>query len=332
MIRYIFRKSKIKIVIFVNAKYTEEEKKTIIEEFHLTPLGGHQGVSRTIKRIKEHHTWKGLKSDVKEYIRSCTSCQMNKSSNRSIQQPMVVTTTAMKPFEKIFLDIVEPVETSLKGNSYILTLQDDLSKHSSAVPIPDHTANTIAQAFVEHFVCLHGIPDSIVTDQGRELSEEYLRHFVEEKKQNWDQYIPYAMFVYNSTTHTAIGFQPHELVYGYSIEVPHTLSRSPQPCYNYEDYTSELRHKLQESFVIARNRLLDKKHKAKMQYDKKQVELNVNVGDKVLLKSHTQTGKLNPKWLGPYEITCLYDNENVSIRRGKKEVYVYKNELKIFNS
>lgn len=169
MIRYIFKKSKIKIVIFVNTIYSEKEKMNIIKEFHETSLGGHQGVSRTIKRIKQHHTWKNLKSNVKEYIKSCISCQINKSSNHRIQQPMVVSTTATRPFEKIFLDIVGPVDTSLKGNSYILTIQDDLSKYSAAVPLPNHTANTIARAFVEHFVCLHGIPDSIVTDQGREF-------------------------------------------------------------------------------------------------------------------------------------------------------------------
>lgn len=103
------------------------------------------------------------------------------------------------------------------------------------------------------------------------------------------------MFVYNSTTHTATGFQPHELVYGYPIEVPHSLSRTPQPCYNYEDYTNELRQKLQESFALARDRLIIKKNKSKTRYDEKQYELIVNVGDKVLLKDHNHTGKLNPR-------------------------------------
>lgn len=42
---------------------------------------------------------------------------------------MVVTTTATKPFEKVFLDIVGPIEKSSKGNSYILTIQDDLSSN-----------------------------------------------------------------------------------------------------------------------------------------------------------------------------------------------------------
>lgn len=58
---------------------------------------------------------------------------------------------------------------------------------------------------------------------------EYLRHYVEDRKQNWDEYVPYAMFVYNSTPHTTIGFQQHELVYEYPVEVPHSLSRMPPP-------------------------------------------------------------------------------------------------------
>jgi len=70
--------------------HSKEEKYNIIEEFHIDPLGGHQGVSRTIKRIKQHHNWKGIKKDVLEYIKACESCKINKSENRSVQQPMVI--------------------------------------------------------------------------------------------------------------------------------------------------------------------------------------------------------------------------------------------------
>jgi len=69
MIGFIFKNSQIKILLFTNVEYSEDEKKTIIKEFYETPLGGHQGVSRTMKRIKQHHTWKGLKAGVKEYIK-----------------------------------------------------------------------------------------------------------------------------------------------------------------------------------------------------------------------------------------------------------------------
>jgi hypothetical protein len=320
IIRYIFKNSNIKIFIYSMDSYSKEEKHNIIEEFHLAPLGGHQGVSRTIKRIKHHHNWKGMKNDVLEYIKACESCKINKSDNRSVQQPMVITSTASKAFEKIFLDIVGPLETSHQGNSYILTFQDDLTKFSLAVPLPNHTANTIAKAFVEHFICYHGIPDSILTDQGPDFMSkifkecckllqikkinttayhpqsngalershrtltEYIRHYVDEKMRNWDEFIPYAMFTYNSTIHSSTKFQPYELVYGHPVKVPHTLSRNPQPCYNYEDYTFELRRKLQEASLIARKNLIDNKEKSKTVYDRKQNEIDINIGDKVFIK------------------------------------------------
>lgn len=36
---------------------------------------------------------------------------------------------------------------------------------SVAIPLPNHTASTISKAFVEQYICLHGIPQSVVTDQ-----------------------------------------------------------------------------------------------------------------------------------------------------------------------
>jgi hypothetical protein len=160
---------------------------------------------------------------------------------------------------------------------------------------------------------------------------EYLRHYVDEKKQNWDDFIPYAMFTYNSTVHSSTKFQPHELVYGHSLEVPHTLSRNPQPYYNYEDYTFELRRKMQKSSLISRENLINNKEKAKIGYDKNRNEIKIDVGDKVFIKNHVRKGKLSPKWLGPYEILSLEENENVLIKRGRREVRLHKNELKKYH-
>lgn len=36
---------------------------------------------------------------------------------------------------------------------------------------------------------------------------EYLRHYTNERKQNWDENIPYSMFVYNRSIHSTTGFQ-----------------------------------------------------------------------------------------------------------------------------
>jgi transposase InsO family protein len=85
---------------------------------------------------------------------------------------MALTTTSTKPFQKIFLDVVRKLPTSYKNNSYILTIQDDLTKFLLAIPIEDHMANTIAKAFVTNFVCIHGLPMSMLTDNGLEFVSE----------------------------------------------------------------------------------------------------------------------------------------------------------------
>ena len=101
-------------------KYSEEEKNQILYEYHDAPTGGHQGIERTIKRIRLNHNWPGLTKDVERYIAKCKSCQKNKLSRR-IKAPLVITDTPSKPFEKCALDILRPLTVTNNGNKYLLT-------------------------------------------------------------------------------------------------------------------------------------------------------------------------------------------------------------------
>jgi len=49
--------------------------------------------------------------------------------------------------------------------------------------------------------------------------------------------IPYAMFTYNTTPHTATAYTPFELIYGHRATLPTALS--PKPTYTYDDYAEE---------------------------------------------------------------------------------------------
>lgn len=368
MLYYIFRNSEIEIKIITPEQLSKDDQLQIIREFHETPLGGHQGIQRTFQRISQHHHWKGMRQMIKTYILSCEICQRNKMPNRSVKEPMVITTTSSRPFEKVFMDIVGPFTQSHKGNMFILTLQDDLSKFAWAVPMINHEANTVAYHFVTQFVCLHGLPKSLVTDCGTEFLShvfkevcqllkikqtsttpyhpqsngslershrtlgDYLRSFVDKDPQNWDTYVPFAMFCHNSTVHTATKFQPYQLVYGNKITVPHSFTRDPEPQYNYEDYHFEMKKQMQEAHKLARTELLESKHKSKERYDKSIAPLNLVEGDRVLIQDKARKGKLTPKWLGPYPIVDIQpDSPNVTILKKNKPVKVHRNLLKQFH-
>jgi len=50
---------------------------------------------------------------------------------------------------------------------------------------------------------------------------------VSEDQTDWDEWIPYAAYVYNTTVHTITTFTPSELVYGFKSEVPSALREVP---------------------------------------------------------------------------------------------------------
>jgi hypothetical protein len=348
---------------------SEEEKKQILYEYHDAPLGGHRGMNKTYKAIKSKFSWPNMKREIEEYIRKCRSCQINKLLNPRGRAPMEITTTADHPFQKCSLDIVGPLTETKKGNKYILTFQDDLSKLVSAVPIPQQNAETVAREFVLNIILKMGTPKEILTDQGANfLSDlfkntckllrikklqttafrpesngglershrvlaEYLRHYVSEDQTDWDEWLPYAMYVYNTTVHSATGYMPFELVYGYHSKLPSVFHEEPSPQYNYDDYLIELKSRLQTAHDVAKQRLIGAKQKSKERFDTKVNEIKLNVGDKVLLYDETvrrgRSKKLSNQWIGPYEIISI-DRVNATIKKGRRVQKVHVNRLKPF--
>ncbi|KAM0730356.1 Retrovirus-related Pol polyprotein from transposon 412 [Formica fusca] len=350
-------------------KYTEEEKKQILYEYHDAPTGGHQGIERTIKRIRLNHNWHGLTKDVEKYISKCEFCQKNKLSRKN-KVPLIITDTPTNPFEKCALDIVGPLTITTNGNKYLLTFQDNLTKFSKAIPIPNQEANTVSKEFVTKIVLEHGIPEKILTDQDTNfLSEifkntckllkinkiqttayypesngalershrtlaEYVRHYINDDQTDWDEWIPFAMFTYNTTPHTATGYTPFELVYGHQADLPTALTRPPKPTYNYNDYAQELKERLRATNQLAKEHVKEEKIKAKQQYDKNTRKIKFKVGDKVLVYDETlrrgRSKKLESLWIGPYTIIEKNSDVNYTIKKGRKAIRMHTNKLKQF--
>jgi len=212
---------------------------------------------------------------------------------------------------------------TMAGNKYILTCQDDLSKFLVAIPIPQQDAETVAMEFVLNIVLKFGAPEQNLTDQGSNvLSDlfkitckllrikkiqttafhpesngslershrvltEYLRHYESEDQTIWDEWVLYAVYVYNTTVHTTTAYTPSELVYVFKSEVPSALRETPNIQYNYGDYLVELRGRLQSAHEVARRKLILSKERSKEHYDKNSEIFEIQTGQKVLLFNET---------------------------------------------
>lgn len=241
----------------------KESKATILYEYYDSPIGGHRGMNKTCREIRKKYEWPNMKREIEQYVKRCKSCQLNKTLSPRRKAPMEITTTVSRPFERCALDIVGPTDVTNKGNKYILTFQDDLTKFVVAIPIPTQDAETVAREFVQNVVLKYGIPETILTDQGANfLSElfanvckllqirkiqttafhpesngslerehkvlvEYLRHYIAEDQRDWDEWVAYATYLYNITTPRATGYSPFELLFGYRARIPTALQAQP---------------------------------------------------------------------------------------------------------
>lgn len=230
---------------------------------------------------------------------------------------------------------------------------------------------TVAKVFVQEIVLKFGIPQVILTDQGSNfLSDlfanvckllrikriktspyhpqsngalerthrvlvEYLRCYILEDQTDWDKWITYATFVFNTTPHSSTGFTPHELLFGRKPNIPGILQKDPPEIrYNYDNYVQELQSRLQSCYEIARSNLQAKKERSKEYYDRNtNVPLFV-VGEKVLLHDEKvrrgRSAKLSQPWIGPYEIIFV-DGVNITLRLPRnKTLKVHANRLKPF--
>ncbi|CAK1591007.1 unnamed protein product [Parnassius mnemosyne] len=90
------------------------------------------------------------------------------------KQPMTLTSTASTAFEKVFLDLVGPLDRDENGNCYILTLQCELTKYIEAYPLPNKEAVTVPEAYIA----------STSNSRKRNLTEKLIEQWLEEDNEH----------------------------------------------------------------------------------------------------------------------------------------------------
>jgi len=137
----------------------------MLEEFHSSPIGGHNGISKTLSRLKENVYWENMKKDVLAFVKACLICQQTKIPAHlpyGLLQPLA-------PPENVWDDISLDFITSLpsfQNHTVILVIVDRLSKVAHFGMLPTHfTATKVAELFTKMISCVHGMPKSMVLDR-----------------------------------------------------------------------------------------------------------------------------------------------------------------------
>ncbi|KAM4063982.1 reverse transcriptase (RNA-dependent DNA polymerase) [Hirsutella rhossiliensis] len=150
----------------------EELQDEVIREIHEHPTHGHQGIRRTMERIRRIYDFPRMKKRISETIRKCELCARSKAERHKPYGELQPLPVPKKPWDSIAFDHItklppskEPM-TNVKYDS-IFVITDRLTKYGYFLPYKEASnAEELAYVFLRTIVSNHGLPNEIVSDRG----------------------------------------------------------------------------------------------------------------------------------------------------------------------
>jgi hypothetical protein len=105
--------------------------------------------------------WKSI-----ENSRETVTCQWRKSP-REQTAPLGEIEESRFPFEIIHMVLTGPYNLKPRGNKYLLTFDDRLSRYVEEFPTSSTYAEKCARISAAHILTRHGTGCKLITDQGR---------------------------------------------------------------------------------------------------------------------------------------------------------------------
>ena len=297
-----------------------EIQAALLEEHHDSAVAGHLGRDKTYELLARHYFWPGLNAAVRDYVKTCPSCQRNKPSNQSPAGLLQPLPTPEFRWQQITMDLITQLPKTPRGCDAIVTFTDRLSKRILvAATTTDVDAPGVARVFFDTVFRHHGLPTTIISDRdprfisnfwrslfklcGTRLGmstsfhpetdgqsertnrtlEDMLRAYTNERHNDWDLHLTAAEFAYNNSTQASTGHTPFFLNYGQHPHVPAVFRRPVEtsPVQATEDFLEALR----QSLATAKTSLAQAQQRQRTYEDKSRRDVTYSVGDKVLLST-----------------------------------------------
>ena len=146
----------------------------VLKMAHDSIYGGHLGQHKTWERIRERFYWP---QTINNYVNDCEICQQCKPP-QVYNKAQLIPIRPTKPREIVTMDITGPLPTTKAGYKYILVICDHFTKWVELFPLKTMEAGEVALQ-LRAYICRHGIPESILSDQGTNFQSELMSEVFE---------------------------------------------------------------------------------------------------------------------------------------------------------
>ena len=355
----LFRKQKLPLpsVPYVPAGRIRSD---ISKIYHDTPgNGAHFGRDKTTHKIQERYFWPGMVADIANHVNSCLPCAQN---NTRRQKPP----GALKPipppegiWKLLSMDFHGPIApTTKRGNRYIISLTDVLSKFVITKAVRDCTATTAVDFLVKDVILKYGTPTSILTDNGSHFTAQLMNQLFQrigvthlystvyhpqtngqierfnstmdgkivalcnERRTNWDEVLPYVTFNYNTSIHATTKQVPFEMMHGRQATLPFDQQANLISLTQDPEHRNKIKDYLETLTEVARKNILKNQQRYKTRYDSHRRDWTLRINDLVLVKTRGARNKFDIRYEGPFQITQALGRKTFVVQHVKKGTLV----------
>jgi transposase InsO family protein len=294
----------------------------LIREVHDIVSTAHPGIKKTFLLLSDQYYWRGISTDVTNYVRNCHACRRSsvpRDKTPGLLHPLPIPTHA---WEHVTMDYCS-FNKDKHGYDNVLVIIDRLSKQ--AITIPCHksiTAREQAKLYLTHVYRYYGAPTTMLSDRGpqfvssfwqefndilgtkiklstadhpqtdgqTEIYNQYLqqrlRPFVSYYQDDWSEFLPMMDYAQLTLPHTSLGdLPPFEVLYGYAPRAPWDWKADLRPVtddLNLQDARTYARRN-REALDYARNAIRKAQARMVTSANKHRRPVDFNVGDYVWL-------------------------------------------------
>lgn len=332
------------IVTYKDLVYVPRDKhlrERIVYAHHDTPIAGHPGRFKTAELIQRNYWWPGVLTDVSKYVRACEKCQRAKPRQGPIATNLHPFQPPENPWESISADLIGPLPQS-NGFNAIFVVKDRGTKGVVIIPCSTELSSEgTARLFRDYVFKRFGLPKKVTSDRGPQFVsafmtefyrmigveanpstawhpqtdghterenaeiEKYLRMWVNERQDDWAEWIAIAEFAINNRIASATGHSPFYLNHGRHPRMGVNPRRSVNPA------AEEFAKAMSNAWEEAQSSLKAAASIMKQQADTKRKDAReYQEGDQVWLEATNinvalppgATKKLTDKRIGPFKV------------------------------
>jgi len=274
------------------------------------------------------------------------------------------------PAECIAIDWIGPLPLSKNRKTGILTIIDHYTRWAAAFALPRATTKHIVYILMNMWICQYGMPRVLMSDNGSVFKSHTMKKlcnmisvkqkfilpyqpssnginerfngtivnmiatYIGDKNQkDWDEYLPYSLFAYNTSTHPSTGYTPYMLMHGREAIIGSegmVMSREREEnIRSYPLYIQHIQHNLSHAHAHTKDRVERKSEERDRINSIYKNNKLYNIGDVVYIyiiprskKAEGISSKLLSPFEGPYLVTHRYNDVSYQVKH--KHTHKYK--------